>query len=152
MASEAIEVCGTDTAIERVLGRDFTCSTVVAGVGVTGAVSGKLTLRPSKGWRAQTLGTLAARDAGASIAAMKAATRRGVIFTRGARKALQEQKPQNLRVHFVFCHFVAFRFVETHRRTSADEAMWGITGDGTGPSITTWFSLTSVKNCVTALT
>lgn len=102
MASEAIKVCGTDTAIERGLGRVFTCSTIVAGVGVTGAVSGKLTLRPSKGRRAQTLGTLAARDAGASIAAIKAATRLGVIFTCGAGKALQEQKSQNFWVHFVF--------------------------------------------------
>lgn len=42
--------------------------------------------------------------------------------------------------------------VGTHRRAFADEAMWGVAGDGTGPSVATWLSFTSIKHCVTALT
>lgn len=61
---------------------------------MAGTVSGILTLRPSKGWRAQTLGTPAARDAGASIAAVEASTRLRVIITRGSGKALSEKSPK----------------------------------------------------------
>lgn len=42
--------------------------------------------------------------------------------------------------------------VGTHRWTFADEAMWGVTGYSTGPSVATRFSLASIKHCVTALT
>lgn len=90
VASEAVEVSGADAVVERRLRRVFACAAIVAGVGITGAVSGILTLRPSKGRSAQTLGTLAAGDAGASIAAVEAAASLGIIFTRGASKALQE--------------------------------------------------------------
>lgn len=96
VASEAVEVSGADAVVERRLRRVFACAAIVAGVGITGAVSGILTLGPSKGRGAQTLGTLAARDAGASIAAVEAAASLGVIFTRGASKALQEYKNLNL--------------------------------------------------------
>lgn len=52
VASEAVEVWWADAVVEWRLGRVFTCAAVVAGVGVTRAVSGKLTFRPSKGWGA----------------------------------------------------------------------------------------------------
>ncbi len=50
------------------------------------------------------------------------------------------------------CVCVCVQCVGTHRRTFADEAMWGVTGYSTGPSIATRFSLTSIEHCVTALT
>lgn len=89
MASETVEVCGADAVVVRCLRGVFTCATIVAGVGITGAVSGILALRSSEGRGAQTLGTFMARDAGASIAAVEAAAGLGVIFTRGASKALR---------------------------------------------------------------
>lgn len=66
-----------------------------------------------------------AGDAGPSIAAVEAATSLGVIFTCGASKT---------------------------RRTFTDEAMWGVTGDSTCPSVTTRFSFTTIKHRVAALT
>lgn len=88
VASEAVEVRGADAVVEGGLRRVFARATVVAGVGITGAVGWILALRPSKGRRAQTLGILVAGDAGASIAALEAATGLSVIFTCGAGKAL----------------------------------------------------------------
>lgn len=80
VASEAVEVHRADTMVERRIGDVFTCAAIIAGVGITRAVSGELTLGTSEELRAQTLGSLAARDAGASIAAVDAATCLGVII------------------------------------------------------------------------
>lgn len=100
MASEAVKVRGTDAVVERRLGYVFTRATVVTGVGITGAVSGILTLRPSKGWHTQTLRTLAARDAGASVTAVEAATCLSIIITRGS------SKPLRGKAQIVQCQFV----------------------------------------------
>lgn len=88
VASQTVEVCGADTVVVRRLRGVLTRATVVAGVGVTGAVGGILALRPSEGRGAQTLGTLVTGDAGASIVAVEAAAGLGIIFTCGASKAL----------------------------------------------------------------
>lgn len=90
VASETVEVGGADAVVERSLRGVFTCATIVARVGITGAVGGILAFRSSERWRAQTLGTLVAGYAGPSIAAVEAATSLGVIFTCGASKTLQE--------------------------------------------------------------
>ncbi len=109
VATQTVEVCGADAVVERRLGGVFTRATVIAGVGVTGAVGGILTLRPSEGRGAQTLGTLVAGDAGASIAAVEAAAGLGVIFTCGASKALLEKdkkirkKNISIRITILFC-------------------------------------------------
>lgn len=50
------------------------------------------------------------------------------------------------------CKLAELRQEDTHWRTFADEAVWGVTGDGTGPSVATWLSLTSIKHSVTVLT
>lgn len=50
------------------------------------------------------------------------------------------------------CRRAELRHKDAHWRTFADEAMWGVAGDGTGPSVATWLSLTSIKHSVTVLT
>lgn len=156
MASEAVEVSRTDAVVERRLGCVFTRATVVTGVGITGTVSGILTLRPGKGWRTQTLRTLATGDAGASITAVEAATCLSIIITRGPSKALQEN-PENANILYLYAnrkHQSACyqRRKHAYRRTFADEAVWGVTGNSTGPSVPTPRSLTSIKHSVTVLT
>lgn len=99
VASEAVKVRRTGAVVERRLGYVLTRATVVTGVGITGSVSGILTLRPSKGWHTQTLRTLAARDAGASVTAVEAAACFSVIITRGSTKPLRE------KVQIVQCQF-----------------------------------------------
>lgn len=88
VAAEAVEVGGADAVVVRRLGDVLARAPVVAGVGVAGAVSGVLALGPGERRRAQTLGTLVAGEAGASVAALKAATSLGIIFTCGAGEAL----------------------------------------------------------------
>lgn len=104
VASEAVEVHRADTMVERRIGDVFTCAAVVAGVGITGAVSGELTLGTSEELRAQTLGSLAARDAGATIVAVEAAACLGVIITCRTCKALQElcKKINILKMYSLF--------------------------------------------------
>lgn len=90
VASEAVEVCGADAVVERLLGHVFARASVIAGVGIAEAVSAILTLGPGECCRAHTLGTLAAGDAGASVATVEAATCLGIVLTGGASKALQD--------------------------------------------------------------
>lgn len=90
VAPGAVEVRRTDAAVERRLRRVFTRAAVVTGAGTAGAVGGVLTLGPGEGGRAQTNGTLAARDAGAAITAVEAAAHLRVIVTRGSSKALKK--------------------------------------------------------------
>lgn len=91
VAQDTVEVSGAEAVVVRRLGDIFACAAVVAGVGITGAVGGILALRPSEGRGAQTLGTLVAGDAGASIAAVEAAAGLGIILTCGAGKALNKR-------------------------------------------------------------
>lgn len=90
VASEAVEVCRADAVVERLLGHVFTRASVIAGVGIAQAVSVILTLGPGECCRAHTLGTLAAGDAGASVATVEAAACLGIILAGGASKALQD--------------------------------------------------------------
>lgn len=50
------------------------------------------------------------------------------------------------------CKLADLRHKNTHWRTFADEAVWGVTGDGARPSVATRISLTSIKHSVTVLT
>lgn len=90
VASQAVEVCRADTVVERLLCRVFARASVIAGVGIAQAVSAILTLGPGECCRAHTPGTLAAGDAGASVATVEAAACLGIILAGGAGKALQD--------------------------------------------------------------
>lgn len=73
VAAFAVEVPGADATVA--LGRVFARASVVAGVGVARAVRRVLAFRSGECRRAQARGTLAARDAGASIVTNEAPTR-----------------------------------------------------------------------------
>jgi len=95
VAAKAIEVGGAETVVVRRFVGVFTRAAVVTRVGIAGAVSGILALRPSERWQTQTFGTLVAGDAGTAIATMKAAAGLRVIFTCGASKTLKANQQKH---------------------------------------------------------
>lgn len=86
VAAFAVEVPGADATVA--LGRVLAGASVVAGIGVAQAVRGVQALRSGEVRGAQACGSLAARDAGASVVTNEASAHLGIVLACGTGEAL----------------------------------------------------------------